>query len=88
MVKFHADPLVIIALVSNFRTRRIMVDTGSSVDELFRGAFQKMGIDRDSLRLMKTLLVRLAGHKVEPTGTIHLTLTIQVCKGGHKLVGG
>lgn len=35
IMKPHANPLVITALVYNFNTRRIMVYTGSLVDVLF-----------------------------------------------------
>lgn len=36
-----------------------------------------MGIDRDWIKPMRTLLVRLARHKVKLMSIIHLTLTVR-----------
>lgn len=76
VVKPYADPLIVTALVSSFKIRRMVVDTSSSVDVLFWDAFQRMGINKDRLRPMVTSLVRLAKYRVTPLGTIHLTLTL------------
>lgn len=76
MVKPHANPLVIAALISSFRIRKMLVDTGSSMDIFFWDVFQKMGIRKDRLRLVNMSLVRLVESQVTPLGTIHLTLTL------------
>lgn len=75
IAKPHADTLVITALISSFSIRRMLVDTGSSVDVLFWDVFEKMGINKDRLRPVNTSLVGLARNRVAPLGTIHLTLT-------------
>lgn len=43
---------------------------------MFWDMFQRMKIGRDKLKLTRTLLVGLVGHKAEPMGTIHLTLIV------------
>lgn len=39
VVKSQIDPLVITALASSFKTQRMLVNTGSSMDVLFWNAF-------------------------------------------------
>lgn len=43
----HDDALVVTILVANFTTRRILIDSSSSVDILFWDTFVKMGIIQD-----------------------------------------
>ena len=44
VIKFpHDDPLVIIPVIGNSETKRVLVDNGASVDILFHDAFIKMG---------------------------------------------
>lgn len=73
-IKPHAGPLVVTAMVSSFRTRRILVDTGSSMDVLFWDAFKRMGISKDRLRPVNSSFVGLVGHRVTSLGMIRLTL--------------
>jgi hypothetical protein len=42
----HTDALVVSLTIANFQLRRILVDTGSSADILFKSAFDHMGIPR------------------------------------------
>jgi len=42
----HDDALVITLDVANFEVPRILVDTGSSVDLIFLGTLERMGIKR------------------------------------------
>lgn len=76
MVKLYTDQLVITSLVSSFKNKRFMVDIGSLVDMLPWDVFQRMGIDRDWVRPVRTSLVRLAGQRVKSMDAIHLTLTM------------
>ncbi|KAL0456000.1 UNVERIFIED_CONTAM: hypothetical protein Slati_0939200 [Sesamum latifolium] len=49
-IKFrHEEALVISAVVSNVEIRRILIDSGSSVDILFEETFRKMGMSRENL---------------------------------------
>ncbi|XP_010276733.1 PREDICTED: uncharacterized protein LOC104611412 [Nelumbo nucifera] len=70
----HDDALVIIAEVSNFEIRLIMVDIGSSVDVLFEDVFEKLDIDKNHLTSINTPLMGLSGESLLPTGRITLPL--------------
>ena len=43
----HDDAIVIILLIADYTTRRVLVDNGSSADILYYPAFQQMRIGRD-----------------------------------------
>nr|XP_009405818.1 PREDICTED: uncharacterized protein LOC103988872 [Musa acuminata subsp. malaccensis] len=72
----HDDALVISARVANAQVRRIMVDTGSSTDILYFGAFQKLGLARESLSPMCSALTGFTGDSISPLGAITLPLTL------------
>ncbi|KAL0444441.1 UNVERIFIED_CONTAM: hypothetical protein Slati_2166800 [Sesamum latifolium] len=42
----HEDAVVISAIISNMEVRRILIDSGSSVDVMFLEAYQKMGFGK------------------------------------------
>ncbi|XP_063947130.1 uncharacterized protein LOC108204072 [Daucus carota subsp. sativus] len=49
-VKFpHDDPLVITPVIGNSSVKRVLVDSGASVDILFHGAYEKMGYSDSQL---------------------------------------
>ncbi|KAL0292643.1 UNVERIFIED_CONTAM: hypothetical protein Sradi_6982200 [Sesamum radiatum] len=52
----HEEALVVSAVVSNIEVRRILVDSGSSVDILFEATFPKMGMRREELMPKETTL--------------------------------
>ncbi|XP_040987764.1 uncharacterized protein LOC121235480 [Juglans microcarpa x Juglans regia] len=70
----HDDTLVVTMQVANFKTRRILVDNGSSVDILFWEAFMKMRISPDRLRLAPMQLKGFTGDVVQPMGAINLSI--------------
>ncbi|XP_065023218.1 uncharacterized protein LOC135649049 [Musa acuminata AAA Group] len=72
----HDDAIVISARVANAQVRRIMVDTGSSADILYFGAFQKLGLARESLSPMRSALTGFTGDSISPLGAITLPLTL------------
>jgi hypothetical protein len=45
----HTDALVVTLTIANYQTRRILVDTGSSADILFKSAFDYMGVPREKV---------------------------------------
>ena len=49
----HDDPLVVLAIVANTTVHRVLIDNGSSADIIFASAFDKMGIGREKLELVK-----------------------------------
>ncbi|XP_058106240.1 uncharacterized protein LOC131249447 [Magnolia sinica] len=71
----HDDALVITLTIANRRVFHIIIDTGSSTDVLFTHAFNKMSIERSTLRPVRTPLIRFSGGQILPEGIISLSLT-------------
>ncbi|XP_065634728.1 uncharacterized protein LOC136069769 [Quercus suber] len=46
----HDDAIVITLLIADYKTRRVLIDNGSSADILYYPAFQQMRLGRDLLR--------------------------------------
>ncbi|XP_074588952.1 uncharacterized protein LOC141844874 [Curcuma longa] len=72
----HDDALVIRATIANYNVGRVFVDTGSSVNVLYKEAFAQMQIDRHELHPMSTALFGFSGHEVQPLGQINLPLSL------------
>ncbi|GAV58708.1 hypothetical protein CFOL_v3_02241, partial [Cephalotus follicularis] len=68
----HDDPVVVTLLVELFTIKRILIDSGSSADILYKYAFDQLKIPPDQLKPVKTLLVGFAGEMVLPLGSIKL----------------
>jgi hypothetical protein len=66
---------VITLTIANYQTRRILVDTGSSADILFKSAFDYMGVPREKVVPVSCQLQGFAGEKVLPLGSIDLPVT-------------
>ncbi|KAL0282891.1 UNVERIFIED_CONTAM: hypothetical protein Sradi_7248000 [Sesamum radiatum] len=69
------DAIVISATVSNFWVK-ILIDSGSSADILFHGAFAQMGIGSSKLIPVNTPLTSFSGDIVEPLGEISLPVSL------------
>ena len=87
----HNDAIVITLLIADYKTRRVLVDNGSSADILYYPAFQQMRLGRDQLRLVCSPLVGFGGMKVQPVGTITLPVVVgsypqQIAKEDRKSV--
>lgn len=72
----HEDALVIKAVVASTELRRILVDTGSSVDILFKSALDDMGISDLKLERTNTSLKGFGGGRLTPMGIIELPITL------------
>ncbi|XP_024041512.1 uncharacterized protein LOC112098939 [Citrus clementina] len=72
----HEDALVIKAMVSSTELRRILVDTGSSVDILFKSALNDMGISDLKLERTNTSLKEFGGGWLTPMRIIELPITV------------
>ncbi|KAG7527760.1 hypothetical protein ISN44_Un269g000010, partial [Arabidopsis suecica] len=68
----HDDALVITLDVANFEVSRILVDTGSSVDLIFLGTLERMGISRADIVGPPTPLVAFTSESAMSLGTIKL----------------
>jgi hypothetical protein len=65
----HTDALVVSLTIANFQLRRILVDTGSLADILFKSAFDHMSILRERVVPVVCHLLGFAGEKVSPLGS-------------------
>ncbi|XP_074556554.1 uncharacterized protein LOC141812461 [Curcuma longa] len=72
----HDDALVIRATIVNYNVSRVFVDIDSSVNVLYKDAFDKIQIDRQELHHMSTALFRFSRHEVQPLGQISLPLSL------------
>ncbi|GAV58546.1 hypothetical protein CFOL_v3_02079 [Cephalotus follicularis] len=70
----HDDPVVVTLQVELSTMKRILLDSGSSVNILYKHAFDQLRILADQLRLVKTPLVGFAGEMAHPLGSIDLSV--------------
>ncbi|GAV79469.1 LOW QUALITY PROTEIN: hypothetical protein CFOL_v3_22934, partial [Cephalotus follicularis] len=70
----HDDPVVVTLLVELFTMKRILIDSGSSADILYKHAFDQLMIPADQLKPVKTPLVGFAGETIHPLGSINLSM--------------
>ncbi|KAH9659680.1 hypothetical protein KPL70_023952 [Citrus sinensis] len=72
----HEDALVIKVTVLSKKFDRILIDTGSSVDVLFKSTLEEMGIADRKLEYTNTSLKGFGGEKLVPLGVVELPITI------------
>ncbi|GAV69750.1 LOW QUALITY PROTEIN: hypothetical protein CFOL_v3_13251, partial [Cephalotus follicularis] len=70
----HDDPVVVTLLVELFTMKRILIDSGSSADILYKHAFDQLRILADQLKPIKTPLVGFSGETIHPLGSICLSV--------------
>ncbi|GAV88551.1 LOW QUALITY PROTEIN: hypothetical protein CFOL_v3_31973, partial [Cephalotus follicularis] len=69
----HDDPVVVTLLVELFTMNRILIDSGSSADILYKHAFVNR-IPTDQLKPVKTPLIGFVWEMVYPLGSIDLSV--------------
>ena len=72
----HEDALVIKATIASKKFDRILVDTRSSVDVLFKSTLEEMGIADLKLEYTNTSVKGFGGGKLVPLGVVELPITI------------
>ena len=72
----HDDPLVIMLMIEEFNTRKILVDNGSSVEIIYLSTFQQLKLDPGRLRPFESLFDSFSGNRVYPKGIVTLTITV------------
>ncbi|KAL0304077.1 UNVERIFIED_CONTAM: Retrovirus-related Pol polyprotein from transposon [Sesamum radiatum] len=72
----HEEALVVSAVVSNIEVRRILVDSGSSVDILFEATFRKMRMKREDLTPKETTLMGFEGSTTRALGKVTLPVSL------------
>lgn len=70
----HTDALVLSLAIANQKIHRILIDTGSSADILYRSAFDLMKIDRNKVILDRHSLVGFTGEQVLSLRSIELSV--------------
>ncbi|GAV66156.1 hypothetical protein CFOL_v3_09666, partial [Cephalotus follicularis] len=70
----HDDPVVVTLQVALFTMKRILIDSGSSTDILYKHAFDQLRIPADQLRPVKNPLVGFTGEMVHPLESINLSV--------------
>ena len=72
----HDDAIVITLAITNYTTRRVLIDNESLADILYYPAFQQMRINNELLRLVNMPLIEFGGMKVLLVGTISLPVVV------------
>ncbi|GAV60071.1 hypothetical protein CFOL_v3_03602, partial [Cephalotus follicularis] len=70
----HDDPVVVTLLVELLTMKRILINSGSSADILYKHAFDQLRIPADQLKPVKTPLVGFTGETIHPLGSINLSV--------------
>ncbi|GAV67170.1 hypothetical protein CFOL_v3_10679, partial [Cephalotus follicularis] len=70
----HDDPVVVTLLVELFTMKRILIDSGSSANILYKHAFDQLRIPADQLKPVETPLVGFTGETIHPLGSINLSV--------------
>ncbi|KAM1799675.1 hypothetical protein ACFX12_033583 [Malus domestica] len=76
IIYHHNDPLIVEAHIANFDVKRILIDTGASVNIMFAEAFKALNVAEHLLDRLISPLISFSGDIVQPLGSIHLPLTI------------
>ncbi|KAM1942732.1 hypothetical protein ACFX15_011168 [Malus domestica] len=72
----HNDPLIVEAHIENFDVKRILIDTGASVNIMFAEAFKALNVAEHLLDRSISPLISFSGDIVQPLGSIQLPFTI------------
>ena len=72
----HDDAIVIISLIADYTTRKVLVDNGSSTNILYYPTFQQMRLGQDQLHPINSPLVDFGRIKVQPVGTVTLPVVV------------
>ena len=72
----HNNAIIITLLIADYTTRRVLVDNRSSADILYYPAFQHMRLGQDQLHPVNSPLVGFGGMKVQPIGTVTLSVVV------------
>ncbi|XP_068323335.1 uncharacterized protein [Pyrus communis] len=75
----HNDPLIVKVHIANFEVRRILVDTGASLNIMFAEAFKTLNVAEHLLDHSVSPCISFSGDVVQPLGSVHLPFTISTC---------
>ncbi|XP_073119968.1 uncharacterized protein [Henckelia pumila] len=72
----HNDPLLVTLTIANYDVAHIFVDTGSSVNIIFKETLDQMKLEGFELDPITTELYGFTGHALQPLGQIVLPLSL------------
>ncbi|XP_073135228.1 uncharacterized protein [Henckelia pumila] len=72
----HNDALVVTVTIANYDVARIFVDSGSSVNVLFKGTLDQMKMEGFELEPISTPLYGFTGHAIRPLGQVFLPVSL------------
>ncbi|KAL2243316.1 UNVERIFIED_CONTAM: hypothetical protein Sindi_0449600 [Sesamum indicum] len=70
------DPMVVKLDIANFTVHKVLIDSGSSADIIFKNVVDRMGLENAKLEPVKTPLVGFGGSEVASLGTIELPMSM------------
>ncbi|WZY69704.1 hypothetical protein YC2023_001944 [Brassica napus] len=70
----HNDPLLVVLAIDKYDVTKVLIDTGSSVDIIFRETLVKMGIDLKDVKPSSRTLTGFNGSSEVIMGTIRLSV--------------
>ncbi|KAL2252293.1 UNVERIFIED_CONTAM: hypothetical protein Sindi_0024000 [Sesamum indicum] len=70
------DPMVVKLDIANFTVHKVLIDSGSSADIIFKNVVDRMGLENARLEPVKTPLVGFGGSEVASLGTIELPVSM------------
>ena len=73
----HDDALVVIARISRFLVKKVMIDQGSGADVMYPDLFEGLGLKSQDLAKYDTSLVSFDGRVVVPEGQISLSVDME-----------
>ena len=71
----HSDPLVVEMLIANMIVKRVLVDTGSSVNILYKSSLERMGLSSKDLEPCNQTIFGFSGEGMTPSRMIKLPIT-------------
>jgi len=72
----HNDPLVVQLKIATALVRRVLINTGSSVDIITLECFKKLHYSEEDLEVTNTPLVGFGGQHIYPVGVKKLTVRV------------
>ncbi|KAL0455873.1 UNVERIFIED_CONTAM: hypothetical protein Slati_0926500 [Sesamum latifolium] len=72
----HNDIVVITIDIANFAIQKVMVDSGSSADIIFRNVIERMSLPLTDIKVVNTPLMGYGGGTIAPIGVISLPTSL------------